>query len=642
MVVQHNMSAADASRQLKIVGGQKNRSIEKLSSGYRINRAADDAAGLAISEKMRWQKRGLDKASFNAGDGISFIQTAEGALSETHSMLDRMKELMTQAANDTNTPEDRKQIQLEIDQLTSELDRVSSTTKYNTLDCFSKNGLKPDSISNSAVSLTDLSRNADGTYSAIVGQIEVTYSFIDSKGQKVSAVDPSSAATGTQNQFSDPKQQALADDVVRSSSYAVAKLQANFPTLFAKASTSGVKVGLDFGTSDGKGNTLASAVIEYASDGTNTSMTYHMNVDTTDYTPGSYNADSLHATVAHEMTHLVMYDTLTNRMIGADRFPKWFIEGMAQTTSGDGGWFTLNSSSDEASIKQYMSQADTAGQEYGAGYLACMYLGYAASGSATVDSTSIRTGLDKVLGELADNKSLDDVVKDNTSYTSLADFLNGIKGADQASLDFTKKFIAARGADGAGSITGELSDSQAAVFGTVTASGNNYTIEPGTTRYQNNVQGAMQVTPPSANPNTPGTPTAGSGEGLMLQVGALSGQAIKLQRFDVSSAALLGGETLDTRDNASCGHGMALVEDAIERTSKVRSYYGALQNRLEHAVANLDNTAENTDAAESRIRDTDMAKEMTFYSMQSILEQAGQSMLAQTNQITQGVLTLLR
>ena len=159
------MLAANASRELNIVGDKKKKSIEKLSSGYRINRAADDAAGLSISEKLRWQKRGLNKASVNARDGISFIQTAEGALSETHSMLDRMKELMTQAANDTNTPEDRKQIQTEVDQLTEELDRVSSTTKYNTLDCFSKDGLKPDSITSSALSLNDLTRNADGTYS---------------------------------------------------------------------------------------------------------------------------------------------------------------------------------------------------------------------------------------------------------------------------------------------------------------------------------------------------------------------------------------------------------------------------------------------------------------------------------------------
>ena len=134
MVVQHNMQAANANRMLGITTSAQSKSTEKLSSGYKINRAADDAAGLAISEKMRSQIRGLDRASTNAQDGISVVQTAEGALNEVHSMLQRMNELATQAANDTNTTQDRSQIQLEIDQLTSEIDRVSSTTQFNTMN----------------------------------------------------------------------------------------------------------------------------------------------------------------------------------------------------------------------------------------------------------------------------------------------------------------------------------------------------------------------------------------------------------------------------------------------------------------------------------------------------------------------------
>jgi flagellin len=133
-VVQHNMSAMNANRQLGITTGQQAKSAEKLSSGYRVNRAGEDAAGLAISEKMRSQIRGLNKASTNAQDGISAIQTAEGALNETHSILQRMNELSTQAANDTNTTTDRTQIQKEMDQLTSEIDRISSTTQFNTMN----------------------------------------------------------------------------------------------------------------------------------------------------------------------------------------------------------------------------------------------------------------------------------------------------------------------------------------------------------------------------------------------------------------------------------------------------------------------------------------------------------------------------
>ena len=131
MVIQHNMQAMNANRMLGITTGQQSKSTEKLSSGYKINRAADDAAGLSISEKMRKQIRGLDQASTNAQDGVSCVQTAEGALNEVHSMLQRMNELAVQAANGTNSESDRQSIQDEIDQLVTEIDRVSETTKFN-------------------------------------------------------------------------------------------------------------------------------------------------------------------------------------------------------------------------------------------------------------------------------------------------------------------------------------------------------------------------------------------------------------------------------------------------------------------------------------------------------------------------------
>ena len=131
MVVQHNMQAMNANRMLGVTTGAQAKSTEKLSSGYKINRAADDAAGLTISEKMRKQIRGLDRASTNAQDGVSAVQTAEGALTEVHSMLQRMNELATQAANGTNSESDRDAIQAEIDQLTTEIDRVAETTKFN-------------------------------------------------------------------------------------------------------------------------------------------------------------------------------------------------------------------------------------------------------------------------------------------------------------------------------------------------------------------------------------------------------------------------------------------------------------------------------------------------------------------------------
>ena len=134
MVVQHNLSAMNTNRQMGVVTDALQKSTEKLSSGYKINRAADDAAGLSISEKMRSQIRGLNKASDNAQDGISLIQVAEGALNETHSILQRTNELATQAANDTNTSVDRQSIKDEIDQLNEELDRISTTTQFNKQD----------------------------------------------------------------------------------------------------------------------------------------------------------------------------------------------------------------------------------------------------------------------------------------------------------------------------------------------------------------------------------------------------------------------------------------------------------------------------------------------------------------------------
>ena len=157
MVVQHNLTAMNANRQLGITTSAQAKSTEKLSSGYRINRAGDDAAGLSISEKMRSQIRGLNKASSNAQDGVSLIQVAEGALNEAHSILQRMNELATQAANDTNTTIDRTAIQNEIDQLTSEITRIQSTTQFNSMNLldgtFTGKNLQVGSLSGQAISI---------------------------------------------------------------------------------------------------------------------------------------------------------------------------------------------------------------------------------------------------------------------------------------------------------------------------------------------------------------------------------------------------------------------------------------------------------------------------------------------------------
>ena len=202
MVVQHNMQAANTNRQLGITTGAQAKSTEKLSSGYRINRAADDAAGLSISEKMRSQIRGLDKASANAQDGVSLVQTAEGALNETHSILQRMNELATQAANDTNTSIDRSAIKAEITQLTSEIDRIQSTTQFNTMNLldgsFSGKNLQVGSLAGQKIEITISNMNASsiGVSGLEVSSFEAAGSAMGSIQSAIDKVSTQRSALG--------------------------------------------------------------------------------------------------------------------------------------------------------------------------------------------------------------------------------------------------------------------------------------------------------------------------------------------------------------------------------------------------------------------------------------------------------------
>jgi len=201
MVVQHNMQAMNTNRQLGITTNQQAKSTEKLSSGYKINRAADDAAGLSISEKMRSQIRGLDKASSNAQDGISVVQTAEGALNEVHSILQRMNELATQAANDTNTSVDRKALQAEITQLGSELDRISSTTQFNTMNLldgsFTGKNLQVGSLSGQKIELSIVSMSASAIGLGKAGS-ELDVSSFSKAGKSMDAIQAAIDLVSTQ------------------------------------------------------------------------------------------------------------------------------------------------------------------------------------------------------------------------------------------------------------------------------------------------------------------------------------------------------------------------------------------------------------------------------------------------------------
>ncbi len=637
MVIMHNLSAMNISGSIKRISLANSKNVEKLSSGYRINRSADDAAGLSISEKMRSQIRGLNRAARNAQDGISFIQVAEGALNESHAILQRCKELVVQGANDTNTDVDRAAIQAELDQLTEELDRVAKTTKFNTMDVFVHDG----AYANKA----DSAHLINETAPAMKPDITVTLSFVDSAGNVVDVGE--SQAVGQDTIYKDSE---FAKFVTKAAADAVSALYDKYSASMFKNSSAGINVGLNIANMDGAGSVLASASLSMSSganaDGAYTTMSYTLNIDADDYDATKFDTMTdekkadLAATIAHEMTHLVMFDTVTDNMLGsAADFPLWFIEGMAQSSSGDNGWvaYRLTQSSTDDEIKNYMSQLES--MPYGAGYLGTMYLGYAASGSNSTSDLQgdIVNGLNKIFDSLTDGKSLDDAIAENTTYAGLQDFATGFKGADSASLTFVKELITARG-NGAGSLLAtDLSVTEADAFATseLTDDMGNYTVKTDNTKYMN-AFGAGYKFPEKQSG------IAGANSELNLQVGALEGQGIKLEKYNVTASVLMGYKDLDVSDHDKATASITTVDDAIEKVSKIRSYYGAIQNRLEYTITNLNNTSENLQAAESLIRDTDMAEAMVEYSKNNILLQAAQAMMSQANQNGQGILNLIR
>ena len=640
MVVQHNISGMNANRQLNITTGIQAKSSEKLSSGYRINRAADDAAGLAISEKMRRQIRGLSQASNNAQDGVSWCQIADGALDEVSNMISRAKELAVQAANDTLTDEDRGYINEEMQKMASEIDRAHESTEFNNIHVFTDDGYAPNEMK----AATDNTIKIDLPNGR---SVEVSLGFVDSEGNIVAVENPSPIGNPTDYANSD-----FAKFIQNAAASAVKKLSKQFPNLFGASSSDNIQIGLDLSRYDGPGKTLALASIQFGSAGDSTIMNYRMQVDSADYNISNYasmtneqKAD-LAAVIAHEMTHLVMYDTLSDGMVpgATNPYPDWFAEGAAQTSSGDNGWLSnrLSKSSSESQIKNYMSQLTS--MPYGAGYLATMYLGYAVQakqGKTAVTSQNIAEGLDTLMTDMAKNRhTLNQAIKELTNYGGQKAFENAFKSADAASLQFAKNFLAARNDTGAGSLFNDLDKSEAEVFNGAGSAPvpntNSYFIRTDYTRYRNSF-GAPYDFPEKDQD------MLGSAE-LYLQVGSetSSENEIVLRRYNIRLESLTEGNTWDTTTREKALETIETVNIAGQNVAQVRSYYGAMQNRLEHTIKNLDNVVENTQAAESRIRDTDMAAEMVRYSNNNILAQAGQSMLAQANQTNQGVLSLLQ
>ena len=469
MVVQHNLQAMNANRMLNITTGSQSKSAEKLSSGYRINRAADDAAGLSISEKMRKQIRGLDQASTNAEDGVSAVQTAEGALTEVHSMLQRMNELAVQASNGTNSKTDRDAIQSEIDQLTTEIDRVAETTKFNESYL-----LKGDADGNTKKIYLEahdaglkgkLTDNGDGTATFVMNELKA--------GDSVT---------------------------IAGKSYTVGSTKAEAEAEFTKQ----VKQAGDKFTVNGKEITILDTYAD----------------KTTDNAAGKYTLDDAKALIA---------------------------------------------------------------------------------GGATVkftDGTTMKVMTDATDDGVDDNDS--SVISKNKAYLLASEELlkaNQIGDTESNAKVTSTGDQAITLADGDGTFKIKLAQTEVAE---------------------------------KLNFN--------------LHVGSDADMTNKINvNIETMSSSYLGIKGLNVSDDTgvSATYAVDAIADALQKVSDQRSSLGAVQNRLEHTIANLDNVVENTTSAESRIRDVDMAEEMVEYSKNNILAQAGQSMLAQANQATQGVLSLL-
>ena len=467
MVVQHNLQAMNANRMLNITTGSQSKSAEKLSSGYRINRAADDAAGLSISEKMRKQIRGLDQASTNAEDGVSAVQTAEGALTEVHSMLQRMNELAVQASNGTNSKTDRDAIQSEIDQLTTEIDRVAETTKFNESYL-----LKGD---------------ADGATKDV-------YMKGHDAGLKGTLTDGATTAT-----------------------FKVA----------AGALDAGKKV-----TIGGKEYTIGSTKTE---------------------------AEALATKAVTDAGAAT-----ANKTIKIDGDEYTYDQANTKWKDKDG--------QDVADIKAKITAGSTV--EY-------------------------------------DGKSL--TVMNDNGGDGVDDSDSSIISADKAKALMTAELTTANN-----------------IGATKTAA----TITAGTYASDTGMEFTI----------TKGTAEVAEKLNFNLHVGSDADMTNKINvNIETMNSSYLGIKGLNVSDDTGVAATYAVdaIADALQKVSDQRSSLGAVQNRLEHTIANLDNVVENTTSAESRIRDVDMAEEMVEYSKNNILAQAGQSMLAQANQATQGVLSLL-
>ena len=538
MVVQHNMSAMNANRNLGVTTGMQAKSSEKLSSGYKINRAADDAAGLSISEKMRSQIRGLNKASDNAQDGISLIQTAEGALNESHSILQRMRELSVQASNGTETDDDREAVQNEISQLQEELTRISETTEFNTMKLLdgSQSGSTSSTGSGPKFGVVDATLDGALVTSNVKGIKVATAASTTTKAGQETAIWAADGKTLTLNLSKNKVYtQDEIDDLI-----ANAKQEDSTAT----GAPAEVKVSLKNGIFNADADTTAGTatvggVKAVSDDGT---VTGFVGADTISFTANKYGTEF----------NNTVFKFAFDKAAGKEEVETNTAIEISGTNTVTEGQYTIHLA---------------AGKEYTA-------------------------------------EDLEDILK-----TAGFDFDVKLSGNTP---DEPNTLFATSGASSVSDIT--MGDTAGAGLGSTDA-----------------MWGQA------------GYDSVSSGAGITLQIGANEGQTMSFSIDDMSARALgVDGNKVDLSTQSGAQKATTTIDAAIKKVSAQRGKMGAIQNRLEHTISNLDTAAENTQTAESRIRDTDMAEEMVEYSKNNILAQAGQSMLAQANQSTQGVLSLFQ
>ncbi len=557
MVVQHNLKAMNSNRMLGVTQKAVAGSTEKLSSGYKINRAADNAAGLSISEKMRKQIRGLTQASANAEDGISSVQTAEGALQEVTDMLQRMNELAVQAANGTNSVTDRQYIQDEVDQLVTEIDRVAETTKFNETYL-----LKGDTTKDTNKVYT---MNYSVTYTKNLGSNKAGVAKkIDYNNNDNLYMVSASIATATSTSPLTANVISKGDDV----------------TKYLSAATEGDNATVTGATVDTKYIAFKNVELDSAT------MLFN---DTANNVIVA--GDGTTAATQDKDTYIL--DTETNEItrIATGSDLSKYLKNVE--VNADGKKVDFAEMKDQYRLLQVV--ADETGTVTGKA------LNDGIGGAAELADTEFKVNESMQKLYDADGKEVSGVAL-NKYFDEKGDYKGGLFSDSQA----TKAVLA----DGDANAT---ADNKISGF-----------ITKNTAEVTQDLSFSLHVGADSARTNK-----------IATNIQSMSSAALGINKLKSTAVGMVDA----SGDNAT--DAIDVIADALQKVSTQRSALGAVQNRLEHTIKNLDNVVENTTSAESAIRDTDMATEMVKYSNANILSQAGQSMLAQANQSNQGVLSLL-